>query len=168
MSVASTPSEVNAPSTLRNGTQWLLGPDQRVAVDLPCEACGYNLRMLETAANCPECGASVATAVRRAAERPVRWLENIAIGAAYGAGVLAFGSFVATLCLLGSASAALFPPFAEFMYALALGFGVLMVASGEVEIRQPTVGAPGGAPWSRAVSGRRWAACAGGNRQERP
>ncbi|MEM6460138.1 MAG: hypothetical protein AAF710_12185, partial [Planctomycetota bacterium] len=47
----------------------------RIAVDVPCPACGYNLRMQPIAAVsgaggvCPECGSSIDVSARRDADR---------------------------------------------------------------------------------------------------
>ncbi|MBK8914292.1 MAG: hypothetical protein IPM64_06760 [Phycisphaerales bacterium] len=46
----------------------LLDESGRVAVDLACTRCGYNLRMLEFAGNCPECGQGVREGYLRQAD----------------------------------------------------------------------------------------------------
>ena len=61
----------------------------RVASDLPCSTCGYNLRMLAVAGICPECGAPV----QRSITALVDWLINVSFGA--DAATWAFGALAA-------------------------------------------------------------------------
>ncbi len=44
------------------------GNDDRVASDLECVSCGYNLRTLSTRGRCPECGAWVSRSIRETSE----------------------------------------------------------------------------------------------------
>jgi hypothetical protein len=56
--------------------------EQRITFDLGCSSCGYNLRTLEYAALCPECGQPVSTSLRRsklASASPAR-LAQMRIG----------------------------------------------------------------------------------------
>ncbi|MBI4718600.1 MAG: MFS transporter [Planctomycetes bacterium] len=48
----------------------VVGPDGRIAGNLECRNCGYNLRTLETTADCPECSAPVAESMRAPVVRP--------------------------------------------------------------------------------------------------
>ncbi len=61
-----------------------LDSDGRLNVNIACINCGYNLRTLEPAGVCPECGAPVMPAVREQALRftSVRWITHCAEGAA--------------------------------------------------------------------------------------
>lgn len=61
----------------------LLDDHDRVAVDLPCLHCGYNLRTLASEGRCPECGHPVMESLRARYlwQSPPSWVENIATGA---------------------------------------------------------------------------------------
>ena len=61
----------------------LLDADGRVMGDLACAECGYNLRMLESTGNCPECGMAVVVSARRdrLSDAPGGWLRGITRGA---------------------------------------------------------------------------------------
>lgn len=61
-------------------TDPLLTPDGRVAGDLLCGDCGYNLRTLPTEARCPECGAAVQDAVDRERTTSPAWVEVVSGG----------------------------------------------------------------------------------------
>lgn len=58
--------------------------EDRVASDLECVACGYNLRTLSTQGRCPECGEGVARSIRETNEygkggrRPLFWRSLLA------------------------------------------------------------------------------------------
>lgn len=62
-----------------------LDPHQRVAVELPCRQCGYNLRTLHAGAHCVECGhpvrQSIAGDYLRFADPA--WLDTLARGALF-------------------------------------------------------------------------------------
>jgi hypothetical protein len=62
----------------------LIALDGRVAGDLPCPGCGYNLRTLATAGVCPECAYAVADAVavfmRRLRFADPGWLRGLVGG----------------------------------------------------------------------------------------
>lgn len=62
-----------------------LDPHQRVAVELPCRQCGYNLRTLHAGAHCVECGhpvrQSIAGNYLRFADPG--WLDTLARGALF-------------------------------------------------------------------------------------
>src|SRR5947207_5733226 len=74
-----------------------------VELDIPCERCGYDLRGLDPAGNCPECGEEVGASLRRwehaqrntpdILECDPRWIRSVAEGAAIA--VLAFAIAVA-------------------------------------------------------------------------
>lgn len=60
-----------------------LDTDRRLAVDLACVNCGYNLRTLRLEGICPECGSAVADSTRHYLRfAPWRWVESLAGGAA--------------------------------------------------------------------------------------
>jgi hypothetical protein len=48
-----------------------------IDVDLPCAACGYNLRGLSVAGRCPECGAPVIESVREAEANDLGLYERL-------------------------------------------------------------------------------------------
>ncbi len=70
----------------------LLDAEQRVAADVPCESCGYNLRTLPALGHCPECNAPAARALTPPQLRfaPAGYLRSLADGVSilFGAGVL--------------------------------------------------------------------------------
>ena len=61
----------------------LLDDHDRVAGDLPCVHCGYNLRTLASEGRCPECGHSVMESLRARYlwQSPPSWVENITTAA---------------------------------------------------------------------------------------
>ena len=81
----------------------LLTGDSDVAVDLPCERCQYNLRTLHFTADCPECGAAVASSVQHAVVGPHAWLEKLSLGAT----LLTTSLSLASLCAVVAAVSAL-------------------------------------------------------------
>jgi len=54
----------------------------RVASDLPCINCGYNLRAMRPRDGCPECGASVKASMRDdlLSDAPQRWRRRVRLG----------------------------------------------------------------------------------------
>jgi len=75
----------------------LLDNDERVAVDLPCVACGYNLRTLRVDSVCPECAAPVERSFRQV---HLRWADAGWVGTlAGGAGFLAASCVLLCLCV---------------------------------------------------------------------
>jgi hypothetical protein len=54
-----------------------------IAIDLPCLQCGYNLRGLDPAGRCPECGADIALSTRGDLLRFANpdWLRRVKLGA---------------------------------------------------------------------------------------
>jgi hypothetical protein len=70
--------------------------------DVPCAGCGYNLRGLEPAGRCPECGNPAAVSVSRHRDRRLRppdprWAREVVGGAV--ASLVSFG-LLAVLCLV--------------------------------------------------------------------
>jgi uncharacterized repeat protein (TIGR04138 family) len=55
-----------------------------IDVDLPCAACGYNLRGLAVAGRCPECGAPVIASVREAEANDLGLYERLRRSLAHG------------------------------------------------------------------------------------
>jgi len=57
----------------------------RVAGEVPCEGCGYNLHMAGGEGNCPECGLAVAATLKgtRLFLRDPKWIDKIAVGAKF-------------------------------------------------------------------------------------
>ena len=95
-------AETTAPPAAPAEMRRLLGGDHSVAVDFPCDGCGYNLRTLQETATCPGCGAAVAVTVRRAGLLPTVWLQNIAAGATCLAISLCALSAVAMVYAIGA------------------------------------------------------------------
>jgi hypothetical protein len=62
----------------------LLDAEERVAADVRCIECGYNLRTLAARQRCPECGQPVAPSLYRPelAHAPMEWVRGLANGAA--------------------------------------------------------------------------------------
>jgi hypothetical protein len=63
-------------------TPVTLNAEGRVAGDLACIQCGYNLRTLHREAKCPECGLEVARSMRgdRLRYSDPAWLAKVAVG----------------------------------------------------------------------------------------
>ncbi len=85
-------------SPLPPDTEWI-SPEGVILGDLACIACGYNLRSCGATDQCPECGESVAIAVRERWARDQRkpWVER------YGEALLVLASaaiYVAATWLL--------------------------------------------------------------------
>lgn len=51
--------------------------EARIAIDLPCLKCGYDLRTLELTGLCPECGKPVAESTTVYLSRPCEWLNSV-------------------------------------------------------------------------------------------
>lgn len=116
-------------------------PDDTMDFDMPCTACGYNLRWARAGGQCPECGqrnmVTLETYVRRSSFRkvdlrdfsrvPTTMLRHVRVGAAY--------ALVANLLVVAGAlapeswHARYTPTRAAILYALcgAIGFGALAV-----------------------------------------
>jgi len=79
----------------------ILDENQCVAVDLPCQHCGYNLRTLALRGRCPECGTAVAESARdtRLCRADPRWVTTLADSALLLLTALSVGMF--WLWLLG-------------------------------------------------------------------
>lgn len=92
-----------------------LDAQQRIAVDLPCTACGYNLRTLPAAARCPECAAEVDRTLAFCREQP-RWLEGVANS------LIALVVLCVAIPVIGGLSALL------FQLGMLAGVGALLVA----------------------------------------
>lgn len=77
-----------------------LGQDGRVAIDIPCIQCGYNLRAMMPENRCPECGNPVQRSLRSDQLRMAnaRWLGTIAQGTAWLIGAI-FTSIALTVLL---------------------------------------------------------------------
>jgi hypothetical protein len=90
-------------------TEPIVAPTGRIAGDLPCIACGYNLRALAEAGRCPECGEPVKRSTTYHLRPSPAWLKRLEEGVnllttgipviGIGAGLLGLGGF-----LLGSFS----------------------------------------------------------------
>lgn len=48
----------------------VVGTDEPLRSDLPCRACGYNLRGLVTSGRCPECGTAIGFSLHGEPKRP--------------------------------------------------------------------------------------------------
>ncbi len=103
----------------------LLDADGRVAIDLPCLRCGYNLRTLAKAAVCPECAYPVGNTTRSRYlwRSPPRWLERVA----GGADMLSFSAIAGVVCAAGYAAVAMIAPdFGEALGPFAAGAGLIL------------------------------------------
>lgn len=71
----------------------------RVAVELPCRACGYDLRMLHAGADCPECGQTVYFSLVGDLLRfgDADWLSTVARGALWSLNIVVAAFLVGLL-----------------------------------------------------------------------
>ncbi len=69
-----------ADTTTRNNERPK--PTRRIDIDLPCRECGYNLRGLQSAGQCPECGAAISRSLTddQIANSSKKWLRVIRLG----------------------------------------------------------------------------------------
>jgi hypothetical protein len=135
----------------------LLDADQRVAGDVACVGCGYNLRTLAVDARCPECGQAVAESLCRDGLEfgPPAWVR----GLAGGAGLLLCAA-VCVVVLLAAAGLALlaedslapadvgvlltvFAGVAGILGGLALLAGTLIITGRNPRLRRRPEGATG-------------------------
>lgn len=120
-----------------------------VAIDLPCRACGYNLRGLVAEGRCPECGGAVPESMGSDLLRfaPARYVQALADGVDWVligvtvqvAALLLVGGIGVALTLMtgggssaaddAAAAAAMVSLFAGFAGGLALLVGVWLVAT---------------------------------------
>lgn len=77
----------------------LFDADERIAGDLSCVTCGYNLRSRGLLDICPECGDSVWNTVYAHLVGDTRWLKRVSRGASLL--VLAAIALIAPLCACG-------------------------------------------------------------------
>jgi hypothetical protein len=93
-------STYKAPVGCESGTNASASaPAGRVAVDLPCHRCGYNLRTLERWGRCPECGQFVRESLNMWFTGEPPWLARVAEGAA----LLTLALALLVLVILGTA-----------------------------------------------------------------
>ncbi len=117
---------------------WLTdeaGAPVAVPVDLPCVACGYNLRALATDGRCPECGEPIPHSLRgdRLRFSDYRWLGRLARGARLGFWAVLVMLLVHVLVVLLRGHGLLVP-----MVALGYGLGV----AGAWLVARPEPGRP--------------------------
>jgi hypothetical protein len=131
------------PSTTRSAAPAAPPADAYVARDIPCAACGYNLRTLPVTATCPECGASIDRTLRRLRRPlvPADHRRKLARGAVLLAAALPTG--LATMLLNGLVlrrPAAPLLTALQVLVALALVLGAawLSTADPRPRIRQKT------------------------------
>jgi len=77
-------------------------PANTIAEDIPCRRCGYNLRGLNTAGACPECGTAIAQSLvgNMLRHADPEWLETLRSGASlklWNIVLIIFGSIAAGL-----------------------------------------------------------------------
>ncbi len=82
----------------------IIDPAGRIAGDLPCVVCGYNLHTLAEASRCPECGAPVERSTAYHLRPSPEWLKRLEEGVnllttgipvmGIGAGLLGLGGFL--------------------------------------------------------------------------
>lgn len=90
----------------------------RIAADLPCHQCGYNLRGLTLTGLCPECGQPVRTALEEPWlwEAPATWVYQVRVGLFLGL----FGLIASLLCGVPLAESRLSCPAAQMAFVLSL------------------------------------------------
>jgi hypothetical protein len=130
----------------------------RIAEDVPCQECGYNLRGLAEDDQCPECAAPISRSTRRDLLRfaDPRWLQRLALGSRlviFGSiGIFAadIGGLVATW-LLTNRSMEVLETLHEVAGLVRAGL-LLVVAAGGWLLTTPE---PGGAGPERRVGARK-------------
>ena len=134
--------------------------DDRVATDLPCLSCGYNLRTLRSDGRCPECGADVAdtVAVRLSLMSARDWTRTLGRGLnllaiwLVAAAVSAVG--LAALALAPTSIVALGPTASVLMLAWGTAVGVVVLA-GPICVLQLGAAPPARLPLARRLPWRR-------------
>ena len=122
----------------------------RVADDVHCRNCGYNLRTLSAAGRCPECGEPVAVSIRREwlREADPKWLSMVRMGLAMSAvGCLAIA---AVSIDIAAPWRALLPQSKVFYISLVL------VAAGAWAMGASETGESVTVAYRRRRSGMRW------------
>jgi hypothetical protein len=114
----------------------LSNSDSRIAIDLPCIRCGYNLRTLRADGACPECGESIGRSTSGEFLRlaPPDWVH-----------ALAAGTLIVTLVLGGVIGIAVTALFERFLstpspLALFLSCGSVLALAAPILLIMGTVG----------------------------
>lgn len=109
-----------------------------IETDLPCRRCGYNLRSLRAAGDCPECALPVELSTRsdRLCDANPRWLGQLSVGLRIIAVCMALGEVVYWLDVY-----ALPIPYQWFRYARFAGMPIY--AYGLWQLTRPAPGAVG-------------------------
>lgn len=104
------------------------------AREKPCLRCGYSLRKILDARNCPECGLSVWVSLNQNDSldwsRP-DWLRQIAVGAFVMAGAEALGLLMAVLAVMPRLWGWLASAWVVAVYLIALGAGMVLLGTPE-------------------------------------